>query len=155
MLAIPDIRLALPAQARDIACMSRDFIEYGLGWSWTSERVRNAMRDPATNVAVILKQDRLCGFGIMHYGDEDTAHLALLAVHPARRHQGLGARLVAWLEQSARIAGLTRICLEARADNRSAIAFYRRLGYTDTGTVAGYYEGTIDALRLESKLFSP
>jgi ribosomal-protein-alanine N-acetyltransferase len=151
MLALPDIRLALPMESRAIATMSRDFIERGLGWSWNSERVRRAIRDPSTNVAVVLVRDHVCGFGIMHYGD-DAAHLSLLAVHPARRHQGLGARLVGWLEQCARIAGSTHIRLEARADNGSAIAFYHRLGFNQYGRVAGYYEGAVDAVRLEKRL---
>lgn len=151
MLAIPDIRLARPQDARNIAAMSRDFIEHGLGWSWTAARVLGAMRDPSTNVIVILKQDRMFGFGIMQYGD-DTAHLSLLAIHPAQRHQGLGARLVDWLEQCARSAGSTHIRLEARADNRAAIAFYERLGFTHSGRVTGYYDGLVDAVRLEKRL---
>lgn len=151
MLALPDIRLAVAQEAGDIARMSRDYIEHGLGWSWTPARVLRAMREPSINVAVLLKRDCLRGFGIMQYGD-DTAHLSLLAVHPAQRHQGSGARLVDWLEHSARIAGITRVRLEARADNRSAIAFYQRLGFTQSGRVSGYYEGAVDAVRLEKRL---
>lgn len=147
----PDIRLALPREARQIAAMSRDCIEHGLGWSWNTPRVLRAMRNPATNVAVILKRDVLRGFGIMDYGDQD-AHLALLAVDPTQRHLGLGAALLGWLEQSARVAGLTAIRLEARADNRAAIAFYQHLGFTESGTVTGYYEGVIDAVQLGKKL---
>ena len=151
MLALPDVRLAVPQQARMIAELSRDTIEHGLAWSWTPARVLRAIRDPSTNVAVILKRDIVRAFGIMQYGD-DSAHLALLAVHPTRRHQGLGAHLVNWLEQSARIAGTTQIRLEARADNRAAIAFYQRLGFTQSGRVTGYYEGTVDAVQLEKRL---
>ena len=151
MLAIPDIRLAAPNEAPAIAEISRDYIEHGLGWSWTAARVLRAIRDPSTNVAVILRQGRVVGFGIMQYGDE-TAHLALLAIHPAQRHQRLGTRLVCWLEQCARIAGVQQIRLEARADNRSAIMFYQRLGFRQSGRIAGYYEAAIDAVQLEKRL---
>ena len=150
MLAVPDIRLATPPDARPIAELSRDYIEHGLGWSWTAARVLGAMRDPSSNVIVIHQRERLAGFGIMQYAD-DSAHLALLAVHPARRHLGIGARLVAWLEQSARAAGISHIRLEARADNRSAIAFYLRLGFNQAGKISGYYEGVIDAVQLEKR----
>ena len=150
MLALPDIRLAVPADARRIAELSRDYIENGLGWSWTTTRVLHAIRDPSTNVAVALKRDQVRGFGIMHYGEE-TAHLALLAIDPTQRHQHLGARLVAWLEQSARTAGIHHIRLEARADNLSAIAFYQRLGFAQSGSVSGYYEGMVDAVQLEKR----
>ena len=150
MLAIPTIRPALPQEAFVIAELSRDYIENGLGWSWTTTRVLHAMRDPSTNVAVALKRDQVRGFGIMHYGEE-TAHLALLAIDPTQRHQHLGARLVAWLEQSARTAGIHHIRLEARADNLSAIAFYQRLGFAQSGSVSGYYEGIVDAVQLEKR----
>lgn len=151
MLAIPDIRLAVPMDAGAIAAMSRDYIEHGLGWSWTAARVSHAIHEPSTNVVVARRRESMVGFGIMQYGD-DTAHLALLAVDPTRRHQGLGKRLLGWLEQSARSAGMTHIRLEARADNRSAIAFYRSLEYLQAGTVPGYYEGSIDAVQLEKRL---
>jgi len=151
MLSVPAIRLALPGDARAIAEMSRDFIEHGLGWSWTMDRVLHSLRDPATNVAVMHKRKNLCGFGIMQYGD-DNAHLALLALQPGARHQGLGARLLGWLEHPACCAGLPLVRVEARADNHCAIAFYQRCGYSVTGRVHGYYDGLVDALQLEKSL---
>ena len=84
MLLIPDIRLAAPRDARPIAELSRDTIEHGLAWSWTPPRVLRAIRDPAINVVVAQWRDEIAGFGIMQYAD-DSAHLALLAVHPVQR----------------------------------------------------------------------
>lgn len=151
MQCVPEIRLAATRDARMIAELSRDTIERGLPWSWTPERVRDAIRDPVVNVVVAQWSDAVAGFGIMQYAD-DTAHLSLLAVHPLQRHRGLGARMVRWLEESARIAGIQRIRLEARADNRSAIAFYCSLQFVLLGQVAGYYQGGIDAVQLEKRL---
>lgn len=128
--------------------MSRDWIEHGLGWSWTAARVLQAIGDTSTNVAVLVRQDRPEGLGVMQYLDDDAAHLVLLAVSPLLRHQGRGRQLLAWLEQSAQVAGSTTIALECRADNANAIAFYRHLGYHPVGTVSGYYEGRVDAVRL-------
>lgn len=151
MIVVPTIRLANLRDARAIAEMSRDEIESGLGWSWTPERVRRAIREPSTNVAVALEGEWLVGFGIMAYGDE-KAHLSLLAVHPARREHGVGAKLMDWLERCAAIAGCPRIELEARADNPSALAFYGLRGYERFATVHGYYQGRIDAFRLAKNL---
>lgn len=148
MLALPAIRLATAADAPGIARMSRDWIEHGLGWSWTAGRIRQAMVDPSTNVAVLVPDTRVQGFGIMQYLQDDAAHLVLLAVAPVLRHQGLGRQLLAWLEATALAAGNTEIRLECRADNVNAIAFYRRLGYRETGRVQGYYEGRVDAVRM-------
>jgi ribosomal protein S18 acetylase RimI-like enzyme len=131
--------------------MSREFIEDGLDWSWRRERVLRAMADPAVNVVVAHDGRTLTGFGIMEYGDLH-AHLALLAVAPPYRQRRVGSRLVAWLEQPARIAGLEKVRLEARADNPGALLFYRRLGFEATGRAAGYNRGEIDAVRFEKSL---
>ncbi len=151
MIIHPDIRLAASSEAAAIARMSREYIEYGLGWSWTPRRVLRAIEDRATNVVVGHEQEIIAGFGIMSYG-ETKAHLVLLGVEPARRQRGLGAALLGWLEKCALTAGLPRVQLEARADNPSAIAFYQEQGYQAMGTVAGYYRGAVDAVRMEKRL---
>lgn len=151
MILAPTIRFATARDATAIAEMSRDYVEQGLGWSWTPGRVRVAVCDRCVNVAVIGGPEPIAGFGIMQYGD-DSAHLALLAVRPNRQHRGLGAILLAWLEKPAQVAGIVRIRLEARADNPGAIGFYRKQGYCEVGRVAGYYRGTVEAIRLEKQL---
>ena len=151
MIVVPSIRLATAKDAYAIAEMSRGQIEHGLGWSWTAPRVLRAIRHSSTNVVVAHETDELVGFGIMDYG-ESKAHLALLAVHPERRESGIGRRVLEWLETCARTAGLECIELEARADNPVALGFYALLGFERTGTVPGYYQGRIDALRLRKWL---
>jgi hypothetical protein len=66
MPAPPVIRLAAPADAPGIACMSRDWIEHGLGWSWTTRRIRQAMADPSTNVAVLVLGVRGSSLALQH-----------------------------------------------------------------------------------------
>jgi ribosomal-protein-alanine N-acetyltransferase len=154
MLVLPAIRLATTGDAATIAQMSRDCIEQGLEWSWRQPRVRGAILDAATNVAVLAEGDSLLGFGIMQYRD-DTAHLSLFAIRPSHRHRGLGGRLLAWLEQPALVAGIALLRVEARADNAGAIAFYRRHGFEPVRTVTGYYAGAIDAVKLEKRLGPP
>ena len=68
------------------------------------------------------------------------------------RRRGLGAQLLAWLEASARTAGIERIDVECRADNPGAIAFYRAQGYRVQGVVPRYYDGRIDAVRMAKSL---
>jgi [ribosomal protein S18]-alanine N-acetyltransferase len=154
MLPVPAIRLATQADANVIAEMSRTYIEHGLGWSWREPRVLHAVRDGATNVAVMLQADAVVGFGIMQYRDV-TAHLALFAMLPSHRNRGLGSELVSWLEKPALIAGIERVRVEARADNGKALSFYRRLGFQPVKTVAGYYSGMVDAVQLEKSLVAP
>lgn len=146
------IRLATAAEAPAIAAMSRDLIERGLRWRWDAMRVRQCMHDRACNVAVALTEERLCGFGIMKYR-ENEAHLNLLAVDPACQGKGIGAAIVAWLEDCALTAGIGVAYVEARSANMTARAFYRRLGYKEFALATGYYEHTEDAVRLAKDLW--
>jgi ribosomal protein S18 acetylase RimI-like enzyme len=145
------IRLARPTDASSIARMSRDYVERGLGWSWTATRVLRHIRDRHTNVAVIQQGGNMLAFGIMHYEDE-TAHLLLLAVHPSRRRRGMAAAVLAWLEAVARTAGIAKVRVETRVGAEAARAFYRSRGYFELERVSGYYRGVEDALRLEKNL---
>src|SRR5678816_3545983 len=48
----PTVQLAALADAGEIASISRDQIEHGLGWAWTVGRVQHSIRDADTNEAV-------------------------------------------------------------------------------------------------------
>jgi [ribosomal protein S18]-alanine N-acetyltransferase len=152
--AVAQFRLARRTEAAQIAQMSREFIEYGLPWSWTRERVLHAIADRSSNVVLAAGHRSVLGFGIMHYGDTH-AHLALLAVQPQYRQLGWGGRLLGWLLEPACALGLRRVVVEARADNPRAILFYERHGFSRHAILAGYYRGSIDAVRLERTLCEP
>lgn len=145
------IRLAQRADAAGIAALSRIAIEQGLPWRWTPERVRRAMAEASTNVIVAELDGAAVGFALMKYG-EATAHLLLMAVRRDARRQGVGRALLRWLEAVAVAAGIAHIRLEARADNRQALAFYARLGFAQHALAQGYYAPGIDAVVLERRL---
>jgi len=149
----PEIAIGLGrrADAVQIALMSREFIEHGLGWSWTPQRVAVSLRSPIALVAVARAGQRLVGFGIMRYGDDD-ARLDLLGVAADQRRLGVGRRLVTWLERPALVAGLASVSLEVRASNVGAQEFYERLGYLPLRRIAGYYQGREAAIRMRREL---
>jgi len=149
------IRPAEPRDAQAIAVMSRDFIEAGLGWKYDAARVMRAIRDRETLAVVACDAKAgLTGFAIMEFGDE-RAHLVLLAVRPSHRRTGVGQKMLEWLLESARIAGIASIHLELRAVNEAARRFYRAMGFYETVLVPGYYrsgegrkEGALRMLRV-------
>lgn len=69
----------------------------------------------------------------------DEAEVLTLAVRPAARRQGLGARLVAAGKIGAAAQGATRLFLEVADDNTPALAVYLRAGFTEVGRRPGYY----------------
>ena len=58
-----------------------------------------------------------------------------LAVAPAHRRGGLGRALMAEAERVLRAAGCPKINLQVRLENKTAIAFYERLGFAVEGTL--------------------
>ena len=152
MISDLTLRLARETDALHIAQMSRDQIERGLGWSWTTQRVLRSIFDAETNVVVAWAAGKLRGFAIMKY-HEDEAHLLLLAVQPGARRQGVGGALVAWLEQAALTAGVGQVWLEARQGNAAARAFYRQLGYREIQVLPGYYQGREACVRIARDLW--
>lgn len=148
MSADLQIRLARRSDAGAMAAMSRDFIEAGLAWRYSAERMVQLMAGPDTVALVACDaEDRVHGFAVMQFGDT-RAHLVLLCVRPAARRHGVGRRLIDWLLASARVAGIESLHLELRADNPGAHAFYTRLGFTESERVPGYYDGRIPAQRM-------
>lgn len=141
------VRLATQRDAQAIALMSRDLIEAGLGWKYDAPRVLKSIRDPDTLTPLASDRGRVAGFAIMEFGEE-RAHLVLLAVRPTHRRAGVGRRLVEWLVESARTAGIASLHLELRAGNEAARGFYRAMGFDETIVVPGYYRGREPALRM-------
>ena len=162
------VRIAEPRDAQAIAMMSRDFIEAGLGWKYDAAKVMRAIRDRETLAVVACESGKgngtgngssavrgaMTGFAIMEFGDE-RAHLVLLAVRPSHRRLGIGQRLLEWLLESARVAGMASVHLELRANNDAARRFYRAMNFYETVLVPGYYrsgegrkEGALRMLRV-------
>jgi [ribosomal protein S18]-alanine N-acetyltransferase len=151
-----DLTIALAAayDLRAIAEMSRDEIEEGLPWRWTTTRLMHSLGRRDTNIAVARSGQDLVGFGIMRY-DDLAAHLILFAVHRLHRRKEIGTALLKWLEDVALTAGIERIRAEMRADNESARAFYRKHGYKEAETILGMYHGCEDGVRLQKVLSQP
>jgi ribosomal-protein-alanine N-acetyltransferase len=151
----PNLRLANFADAQSIALMSRELIEAGLsGWSWDPKRVARAIQARDTVVVVAAVRNHLTGFAIMNFGDEQ-AHLSLLAVTPSHQRCGIGRQIMAWLEESALVAGIATVNLELRATNFAARDFYRALGFTEAAYIPGYYRGVETALRMSRDIRRP
>lgn len=147
----PELRLASLADADQIARMSSDLIEVGLGWSWTVQRVTRAIQCPDAAVLTAKAGLTVQGFAIMRFG-QDEAHLNLLAVAPNYRRRGVGRHLMQWLEESCRVAGSFVIYLEVRTTNHGARCFYQRVGYREIACVPRYYQGVESAIRMARDL---
>lgn len=83
----------------------------------------------------------------------DEVHIFRIAVAPAWRRRGMGARLVDACLRAAGRAGARAALLEVRPSNTAAVALYRSYGFRAVATRPGYYpDGREDALILQKEL---
>ena len=81
------------------------------------------------------------------------AELETIAVAPESQRQGLGRQIFHALAAELKAAGARELLLEVRASNRPALAFYRSLGFVQTGLRPGYYaDPTEDAVLMGLQL---
>jgi ribosomal protein S18 acetylase RimI-like enzyme len=81
-----------------------------------------------------------------------VARLYSFAVAHEHRGRGIAKALLAEAERIAAGRGCGLMRLEVRKDNAAAQALYRKLGYRETGTAAGYYDDRMTAVRMEKPL---
>ncbi|MFB3893200.1 MAG: N-acetyltransferase family protein [Phycisphaerae bacterium] len=77
-----------------------------------------------------------------------TGRVYALGVLPASQGRGVGRLLMERIIAELRNRGAGRIFLEVRADNAPAIALYRKLGFTELGTVKDYYSKGRHAMKM-------
>ncbi len=90
---------------------------------------------------VALIKDKVAGYaGIWIVLDE--GHITTLAVHPAFRNQGVGSMLLKELINEAVRRRCTKMTLEVRPSNLSALNLYEKSGFVSFGVRPGYYADT-------------
>jgi len=134
------IEFATMADVVEIGELSKNLVEYDLGWSYTPERLGKLINSSTKNVVVARKGEKLTGFGIMTYR-EHNANLDLLAVKVRYRRRSIGKQIVEWLVEVARTAGIINVFVQVRKLNYGAIKFYRKIGFQDIDEEPGYYRG--------------
>ena len=140
------LRAARPADlpelvALEAACFSYDRI--------SAEAFRHLLsRAHAINL-VAEQGAHLLGYGtlLLRRGSR-RARLYSLAVAQQARGQGLGRRLLAGLERGAKDRGCNELRMEAKTDNRAALALYQAQGWSVFGRYENYYQDGSPALRL-------
>ncbi len=106
---------------------------------WSLGLFLGELRMPTSRSYVVaLDGHEVAGFcGLMLTGDE--GHLTNIAVHPDRRREGIGDRLMLVLMREAVRRGLSAVTLEVRTSNTGAQELYRRFGYAPGGIRRNYY----------------
>jgi [ribosomal protein S18]-alanine N-acetyltransferase len=104
----------------------------------------------AEKAAAKLAEEKIAGFIVTQTGR--TGHIITIDVIATARRAGVGSKLLQAAEDRLRAAGSKAVGLETAVDNLSALAFYKRHGYSVIETVPRYYSNGVDALRMKKDL---
>jgi ribosomal-protein-alanine N-acetyltransferase len=83
----------------------------------------------------------LAGYGIMSVGAGE-AHVLNVCIRDDHRGRGLARKVLLYLLDRARIAGMCEAFLEVRPSNTAAARLYHSLGFEQVGIRRGYYQAT-------------
>jgi ribosomal-protein-alanine N-acetyltransferase len=83
----------------------------------------------------------IAGYGIMSMGAGE-AHVLNVCVREEYRGRGLARKVLQYLMERARSAGMYEAFLEVRPSNVAAARLYLSLGFEQVGVRRGYYQAT-------------
>lgn len=119
---------------------------------WSEGSVRAELNNPLSTWLVDETDGDVNGY-IGAQSVPPEADVMNLAVSPACRRQGIGARLLCTMTELLHRQGIKALFLEVRPSNSAAIALYEKHGFVQVGRRPKYYVNpTEDALILRKEL---
>ena len=106
---------------------------------WSREGFISAISMKDNLFVVITVDDEVQGYA-GYYGSFGEGEITNVAINKAMHNKGLGQKLMYELLGIAKEEGMTRIILEVRVSNESAIHVYEKLGFTSLGIRKDFYE---------------
>jgi len=84
----------------------------------------------------------MAGYGIMSIGAGE-AHILNVCIRDEYRSRGLARKVLLYLLERARAAGMREAFLEVRPSNLAAARLYHSVGFEEVGVRRGYYQATV------------
>lgn len=97
-------------------------------WNDPKRDIRRKLAVQPDMLLVACSDDLIVGAVMVGY-DGHRGWINYLAVHPERRHQGIGTALMNAAEKSLRAVSCPKINLQVRRINAGVVEFYGRFGY--------------------------
>ncbi len=108
---------------------------------WSEGTFRDCLR--VGYVCRVVQVDgELGGYGIMSIGAGE-AHILNVCVRDDFRGRGLARKILSYLLDRARCAGMHEAFLEVRPSNVAAVRLYHSLGFEQVGIRRGYYQASV------------
>lgn len=140
-----------PADRRDLTQVARLAAE-ALSERYSTEWILEHADDGRVVVAREISTGQILGFAMARHEEPCQGHLLALAVDRRHRGQGIGSALLRRVGAEMARTGAYCLCLEVRADDPAAQAFYLRHGFHPEGMASHVYSDGADAVRLARPL---
>ena len=136
MLGAPEvlIRAMLEPDVSSVVAIERAAYQF----PWSEGIFRDCLRVGYV-CRVACAEDDVIGYGVMSVGAGE-AHILNLCIDAHFRCRGVGRRMLEYLVDRARAAGMGEAFLEVRPSNTAAIRLYQSLGFEHVGIRRGYYQ---------------
>jgi len=135
MIAIRPVPVDAPEAVALVRCYLSEMVDRYHGRPMPASVVDEALADePADDVALLLvayREQAAVGCVGLRRAEDGTGEITKMYVAPPARRLGIGRRLLAAVEQSAREQGLRVLRLDTRNDLVEARAMYAAGGYSE------------------------
>lgn len=119
--------------------------------AYSRRELRNYLRFPGADCVVAEIAAKIVGFCISAMRDTG-GYIVTIDVLSEHRRSGVGAALLAEVENRMARSGVREVRLETATENHSAIAFWNKHGYRTVGVWKNYYPGGRDAFAMAKPL---
>jgi ribosomal protein S18 acetylase RimI-like enzyme len=126
-------------------------------WShfgWTAAELSEGLKNPAPGIISfeILVSGRLAGLISLQWPWLLGPYLQRLAILPGDQGNGIGQKVLSWMESCARLAGARQMWLCVSSFNPKARAFYERFGFTEAARLDRLVTDEADEILMRKRL---
>jgi len=108
------------------------------GEPWLEESILSDLKLEYSEYIVCESEGHIVGYAGLHR-ILDEGHITNIAVHPARRMQGVGSAALKELVKRNEAKGISTFTLEVRESDAAATRFYENQGFVSEGVRKDYY----------------
>lgn len=119
---------------------------------WTEKGLSQELDNPNAFFYVACVRDVVLGYVGLHCV-LDEGFIANIAVLPIYRGKGVASKLLEHLEIFAKERSLSRLTLEVRKSNTSAIGLYKKFGFAEDGIRKNFYSDPTEDALIMSKYY--
>jgi GNAT superfamily N-acetyltransferase len=108
----------------------------------SEESLRTRLTDPNLRIFVVEGEDRILGFASMKRIDSAQVELSGIVVLQSLVGRGMGTELYLAARENAVVEGYNRVVVKTEVFNKTAISFYKKMGFFETREEVERVEGT-------------